>query len=64
MGYGMGKLQILEHDGNGGFAFTDHPFVIMKDHAYVNLGVLKSRARCATDKRSREIAAPNPRRCA
>lgn len=39
MGYGMGKLQVIEHDGKGGLKFTENPFVIMKDHAYVNLGV-------------------------
>ena len=40
MGYGMGKLQILEHDGKGGLRFEDRPFIIMRDHAYVNLGTL------------------------
>ncbi|MBL9103942.1 MAG: hypothetical protein JNL82_23565 [Myxococcales bacterium] len=38
MGYGMGKLQAIEHDGKGHFAFKEHPFVIMKDRAYVDLG--------------------------
>lgn len=37
MGYGMGKLQVLRHDGRGGLEFEDHPFVIMKDDAYVDL---------------------------
>ncbi|MBX7079226.1 MAG: AgmX/PglI C-terminal domain-containing protein [Nannocystaceae bacterium] len=40
MGYGMGTLQIVEHDGEGGFAFTDRPFILMKDRAAVNLGEL------------------------
>ena len=38
MGYGMGKLQAIEHDGRGHLAFMEHPFVIMKDRAYVDLG--------------------------
>jgi len=38
MGYGMGKVQIIAHDGQGGLAFEDRPFVIMKDHAAVALG--------------------------
>jgi TonB family protein len=41
MGYGMGTLQILQHDGRGRFKFEDRPFVVMNDRAYVNLGVVK-----------------------
>ena len=41
MGYGMGKLQIVQHDGSGGLKFDDRPFVIMKDRAYVELGKLE-----------------------
>jgi tetratricopeptide (TPR) repeat protein len=41
MGYGMGKIQILQHDGKGGLAFEDRPFVVMNDQAYVDLGVVK-----------------------
>ncbi len=40
MGYGMGKLQILEHDGKGGLFFDDRPFLIMRDHAHLDLGTL------------------------
>jgi tetratricopeptide (TPR) repeat protein len=40
MGYGMGKLQIVEHDGKGGLKFAEHPFVIMKDRAYVALATV------------------------
>ena len=40
MGYGMGKLEIIEHDGKGGLYFAENPFVIMKDSAYVDLGRL------------------------
>lgn len=38
MGYGMGALQRLEHDGQGGLRFDDRPFLIMKDEATVELG--------------------------
>ncbi|MEJ7601926.1 MAG: VIT domain-containing protein [Kofleriaceae bacterium] len=38
MGYGMGLLQIVRHDGKGKLAFEDRPFVIMADHAFVDLG--------------------------
>jgi outer membrane protein OmpA-like peptidoglycan-associated protein len=38
MGYGMGKLEILEHDGHGGLRFEERPFVIMVDRAFVDLG--------------------------
>ena len=37
MGYGMGKLQVVEHDGKGGLEFAEHPFVIIRDEAYVDL---------------------------
>ncbi|APR79240.1 Hypothetical protein A7982_04587 [Minicystis rosea] len=38
MGYGMGKLEILEHDGHGGLTFEERPFVVMQDRAFVELG--------------------------
>ncbi len=38
MGYGMGKLQIIDHDGDGGLTFEERPYVVMVDHAYVDLG--------------------------
>jgi tetratricopeptide (TPR) repeat protein len=41
MGYGMGKLEIIEHDGRGGLKFEERPFVVMTDRAFVNLGVVK-----------------------
>ncbi|MFO0574122.1 MAG: VIT domain-containing protein [Polyangia bacterium] len=41
MGYGMGALQILEHDGKGGLRFSDRPFVIMADRAFVDLGEVR-----------------------
>lgn len=41
MGYGMGKLQIVSHDGTGGLHFEERPFVVMNDRAYVDLGSLQ-----------------------
>ena len=41
MGYGMGLLQIVRHDGKGKLAFEDWPYIIMADHAYVDLGSFK-----------------------
>jgi tetratricopeptide (TPR) repeat protein len=41
MGYGMGKLEIIEHDGAGNLRFEERPFVIMQDHAFVDLGVVQ-----------------------
>ncbi len=41
MGYGMGKLQVVQHDGQGGLSFAEHPFVIMKDKAFVELARLE-----------------------
>ncbi len=38
MGYGMGKLEIIDHDGAGGLSFEERPFVVMADHAFVELG--------------------------
>jgi hypothetical protein len=41
MGYGMGKLEIIEHDGQGGLTFEERPFLAMEDRAYVDLGEVK-----------------------
>jgi hypothetical protein len=40
MGYGMGKLEIIDHDGKGGLKFEERPFIVMQDHAFVNLGTV------------------------
>jgi uncharacterized protein YfaP (DUF2135 family) len=37
MGYGMGKVQAIDHDGKGVLTVTEHPFVIMKDKAFLEL---------------------------
>ncbi len=41
MGYGMGKLEIIEHDGAGGLTFDERPFVVMVDHAFVDMGTAR-----------------------
>jgi hypothetical protein len=41
MGYGMGKLEIVEHDGEGGLRFEQRPFVVMQDGAFVELGTAR-----------------------
>jgi tetratricopeptide (TPR) repeat protein len=38
MGYGMGIVQVIEHDGEGGFSIEPRPFVVMADDAMVELG--------------------------
>ena len=36
----MGKLEIIDHDGNGGLTIEERPFVAMVDHAFVELGIV------------------------
>jgi tetratricopeptide (TPR) repeat protein len=38
MGWGMGRVLIVRHDGKGGLRFEDRPFIIQNDHAWVELG--------------------------
>lgn len=38
MGYGMGKLEIVQHDGQGNLKFDERPFVVMQDQAFLDLG--------------------------
>jgi hypothetical protein len=40
MGHGLGKVQIVRHDGRGGVRFEERPFVVMKDQATVDVGSL------------------------
>jgi len=42
MGYGMGRLAVIEHDGNGGLNISSRPFVVMTDGAYLDLGQLRA----------------------
>ncbi|MBL9100223.1 MAG: hypothetical protein JNL82_04640 [Myxococcales bacterium] len=36
--HGGGKLEVIEHDGNGQLFFDQRPFVVLKQRAYVDLG--------------------------
>ncbi len=38
MGYGMGTVQVVAHDGKGGIAIEPRPFVVMADDAMIDLG--------------------------
>ncbi len=38
MGYGMGTVQVITHDGHGGLTVDPRPFVVMVDQAMVDLG--------------------------
>lgn len=44
MGYGMGKLEVVRHDGRGGIALEERPFVVMNDGAYVDIGEIAASA--------------------
>ncbi len=37
MGYGMGKVEIIEHDGHGSLRFVEKPYVVMNDRATLSL---------------------------
>lgn len=41
MGYGMGQLEVLQHDGKGGLLFEERPYLVMQDGAYVDLGIVE-----------------------
>jgi len=60
MGYGMGKLQVIEHDGKGGLRFDERPFVIMHDGAFVELGTVSGAAAVATDSKAVHEAMNRP----
>ena len=38
MGFGMGKVQVLRHDGKDGLKLEERPYVVMQDGAFVDLG--------------------------
>ena len=40
-GHGLGKVQIVRHDGKGGVRLEDRPFVVMKTGATLDLGPLQ-----------------------
>ena len=41
MGYGMGKLEVIDHDGQGKLTFDERPFVVMVNQAFVDLGTVE-----------------------
>ena len=41
MGFGMGSMRVVQHDGKGTVLVEDRPFVIMVDGAFVDLGTLQ-----------------------
>ncbi|MBL4635757.1 MAG: hypothetical protein JKY56_17985 [Kofleriaceae bacterium] len=41
MGYGMGQVEIMHHDGKGHVEVESRPFVAMKDKAMVDLGFVE-----------------------
>jgi len=41
MGYGMGTVQVIAHDGKGGLNVEPRPFVVMVDQAMVDLGAVE-----------------------
>jgi tetratricopeptide (TPR) repeat protein len=43
MGYGMGLLEVLVHDGKGGLSFDERPYVVMVPSAFVELGSIGGR---------------------
>ena len=43
MGVGMGTVQIIRHDGNGGVIVDARPFAIQNDNAKVELGTVAAR---------------------
>ena len=56
MGYGMGKLQIIDHDGHGNLRFDERPFVIMQDGAFVDLGQVGNVPKSAADTHAVAVA--------
>lgn len=38
MGYGMGRLEVIDHDAHGNLRFESRPFVVMNDGAFLDLG--------------------------
>ena len=38
MGYGMGKVEVVRHDGHGGLSFEERPFVVMNGGSEADLG--------------------------
>jgi len=56
---GAGKLEIIEHDGQGQLFFDERPFVVQKQRAYVDLGTLTAQpSLAATPAQPAPVATP------
>lgn len=44
MGFGMGRVQIVDHDGKGAVSIEERPFVIMSKHGMVSLGTVPAKS--------------------
>jgi len=42
MGYGMGKVETVQYDGRGHLLFDERPYLVMSNHAFVDLGLMKA----------------------
>lgn len=42
MGFGMGSVQVVVHDGRGGVTFENRPFVLMAEQMTLDLGTLEA----------------------
>lgn len=40
LGFGMGRVEIMEHDGSGGLRFELRPFVSNRDRSYIDVGTI------------------------
>lgn len=43
LGYGLGKIVVIDHDGSGNVTFEDRPFLVMTDNAMIDLGKAEAR---------------------
>jgi len=43
MGFGMGRVQVIDHDGKGHLTFEERPFVVMREQGLVPLGDVAAR---------------------
>lgn len=60
LGYGMGTVEIMRYDGHGGLAFELRPFVVTRDRAYLDMGILEVEAGETPAPRHESPPAPPP----
>lgn len=58
--YGAGKVQIVEHDGDGQLWFDERPFIVLKQRGYVDLGALTGSLAPATSTAASAVASLAP----